>query len=86
VVRLPSAIVSSYTLISTGELKLFVFLGLIIMMVLVTAAWCDAGGQRKIPVQYAKRVVDVGCTAASPPTSRCGSTPRVSSRSSLPPR
>ena len=58
VVRLPSAIVSSYTLISTGELKLFVFLGLIIMMVLVTAAVVVMQeGQRKIPVQYAKRVV-----------------------------
>ncbi len=58
VVRLPSAIVSSYTLISTGELKLFVFLGLIIMMILVTAAVVVMQeGQRKIPVQYAKRVV-----------------------------
>jgi len=58
VVRLPSAIVSSYTLIATGELKLFVFLGLIIMMVAVTAAVVVMQeGQRKIPVQYAKRVV-----------------------------
>ena len=38
VVRLPSAVVSSYHLIVTGELKLFVFLGLVVMMVLVTAA------------------------------------------------
>ena len=36
--RLPSAVVSSYTLIATGELKLFVFIGLVAMMVLVTAA------------------------------------------------
>ncbi len=58
VVRLPSAIVSSYTLISTGELKLFVFLGLVVMMVAVTAAVIVMQeGQRKIPVQYAKRVV-----------------------------
>jgi preprotein translocase subunit SecY len=58
VVRLPSAIVSSYTLISTGELTLFVFIGLVIMMVLVTAAVIIMQeGQRKIPVQYAKRVV-----------------------------
>ena len=56
--RLPSAIVSSYTLISTGELQLFVFLGIVIMMVLVTAAVVIMQeGQRKIPVQYAKRVV-----------------------------
>jgi preprotein translocase subunit SecY len=54
VVRLPSAIVASYTLISTGELKLFVFFA----MVAVTAAVVlMQEGQRKIPVQYAKRVV-----------------------------
>jgi preprotein translocase subunit SecY len=58
VVRLPSAIISSYRLISTGELRLPVFLGLIIMMLLVTAAVIlMQEGQRKIPVQYAKRVV-----------------------------
>jgi preprotein translocase subunit SecY len=58
VVRLPSAIVASYTLISTGELKLFVFGALVIMMVGVTAAVVIMQeGQRKIPVQYAKRVV-----------------------------
>jgi preprotein translocase subunit SecY len=58
VVRLPSAIVSSYTLIATGELKLFVFLALALMMLAVTAAVVIMQeGQRKIPVQYAKRVV-----------------------------
>ncbi len=58
VVRLPSAVVSSYTLITTGELQLFVFLGIVVMMVLVTAAVVIMQeGQRKIPVQYAKRVV-----------------------------
>ncbi|HKZ07359.1 MAG TPA: preprotein translocase subunit SecY [Methylomirabilota bacterium] len=58
VVRLPSAIVSSYQLISTGELRLPVFIGLIVMMLLVTAAVIlMQEGQRKIPVQYAKRVV-----------------------------
>ena len=58
VVRLPSAIVSSFTLIRTGELKLFVFLGLLLMMLAVTAAVIVMQeGQRKIPVQYAKRVV-----------------------------
>ena len=46
------------TLIVTGELKLFVFLGLVVMMVLVTAAVIVMQeGQRKIPVQYAKRMV-----------------------------
>jgi preprotein translocase subunit SecY len=58
VVRLPSAIFASYTLISTGELKLFVFLLILVMMLAVTAAVVIMQeGQRKIPVQYAKRVV-----------------------------
>ena len=58
VVRLPSAIVASYTLITTGELKLFVFGAIVLTMVAVTAAVVlMQEGQRKIPVQYAKRVV-----------------------------
>jgi len=58
VVRLPSAIQASYTLIKTGEMKLFVFLAIVFLMVAVTAAVVlMQEGQRKIPVQYAKRVV-----------------------------
>jgi preprotein translocase subunit SecY len=58
VVRLPSAVTASYTLIATGEMKLFVFLGLCALMVAVTAAVVlMQEGQRKIPVQYARRVV-----------------------------
>ncbi len=58
VVRLPSAIVASYTLMSTGELKLFVFGTIIVVMLAVTASVVIMQeGQRKIPVQYAKRVV-----------------------------
>ncbi len=58
VVRLPSAIVASYTLITTGEMKLFVFGGLCALMLAVTAAVVlMQEGQRKIPVQYARRVV-----------------------------
>ncbi|HXH81585.1 MAG TPA: preprotein translocase subunit SecY [Candidatus Tectomicrobia bacterium] len=58
VVRLPSAIVASYTLITTGELSLFVFGAIVLVMVAVTAAVVlMQEGQRKIPVQYAKRVV-----------------------------
>src|SRR5262249_61865530 len=37
VVRLPSAITASYTLITTGELKLFVFVAIVALMVGVTA-------------------------------------------------
>ncbi len=58
VVRLPSAVVASYTLITNGELPLFVFLFIVAVMVAVTAAVVlMQEGQRKIPVQYAKRVV-----------------------------
>ena len=58
VVRLPSAVVASYQLLSTGELKPLVFGGVIVLMFLVTAAVVlMQEGQRKIPVQYAKRVV-----------------------------
>jgi preprotein translocase subunit SecY len=58
VVRLPSAITASYNLISTGELKLLVVGAIIAVMIGVTAAVVlMQEGQRKIPVQYAKRVV-----------------------------
>src|SRR5205823_4671013 len=58
VVRLPSAVTASYTLMTTGELKLFVFVIILAAMVAVTAAVVlMQEGQRKIPVQYAKRVV-----------------------------
>jgi preprotein translocase subunit SecY len=58
VVRIPSALVATYTLLSTGELSLFVLIGVLLLMVAVTAAVVIMQeGQRKIPVQYAKRVV-----------------------------
>jgi preprotein translocase subunit SecY len=58
VVRLPSAVLASYTLIGTGEMKLFVFLAIVAVMIGVTAAVVVMQeGPRKIPVQYAKRVV-----------------------------
>jgi preprotein translocase subunit SecY len=58
VVRLPSALVGTFTLLSTGELKPLVLLAVILIMLGVTAAVVlMQEGQRKIPVQYAKRVV-----------------------------
>jgi preprotein translocase subunit SecY len=58
VVRIPSALVATYTLLSTGEMSLFVLIGVLLLMVAVTAAVVIMQeGQRKIPVQYAKRVV-----------------------------
>ena len=58
VVRIPSALVATYTLLSTGEMKPLVVLGVAVLMVAVTGAVVIMQeGQRKIPVQYAKRVV-----------------------------
>jgi preprotein translocase subunit SecY len=57
-VRLPSAIVASYTLLVNREMSVFTFGVIVAAMVLVTAAVVlMQEGQRKIPVQYAKRVV-----------------------------
>src|SRR5207245_6411055 len=56
-VRLPSAMAASYTLIVNRELSLFTFAIIVGAMVLVTAAVVlMQEGQRKIPVQYDKRV------------------------------
>ncbi|MDH7499627.1 MAG: preprotein translocase subunit SecY [candidate division NC10 bacterium] len=58
VVCMPEAIINSWRLISTGEMNLLIFLGLVVIMVLVVAGTIVMTlGQRKIPVQYAKRVV-----------------------------
>jgi preprotein translocase subunit SecY len=58
VVRMPEAIINSWRLISSGEMNLIIFLGLVVVMVLVVAGTIVMTlGQRKIPVQYAKRVV-----------------------------
>lgn len=58
VARFPAAIVSTFRLIQAGELSIFFVLFLIAMMVAVIAAIIlMERGQRKIPVQYAKRVV-----------------------------
>ncbi len=58
IVRMPEAIFASWTLITQGEMNPLVFLLLLIVMVLVVAGVILMTlGQRKIPVQYAKRVV-----------------------------
>lgn len=58
VARLPSAIFNTARMIETGELSLFMFLILGVVMVAVVAAIIFMErGHRKIPVQYAKRVV-----------------------------
>ncbi len=58
VARFPNAIVSTVRLVKAGELSLFFVIFLILMMVAVVGAIIYLErGQRKIPVQYAKRVV-----------------------------
>lgn len=58
IVRMPEAIIQSFQLLRTGEMKAYIFLFLLILMVLVVAGVVIMTlGQRPIPVQYAKRVV-----------------------------
>lgn len=58
VAGMPAAIVNSFRLMGTGELKPFVMIILLVFMVVVVAAIIFMEtGQRRIPVQYAKRVM-----------------------------
>ena len=58
VCRMPSAIGSTYRLATSGELGVLVIFLLAFMMIFVIGAIVFVeGGQRRIPVQYAKRIV-----------------------------
>ncbi len=58
VARFPSAVVSTIRLVKAGELSLLFLIVLFVLMVAVIGAIIYMEkGQRKIPVQYAKRVV-----------------------------
>ena len=58
IVRLPIAIGNTFRLLSTGEMGIFPVLILLVLMILVVAFIIYVEqGQRRIPVQYAKRVV-----------------------------
>ncbi len=58
VARFPNAIISTIRLVQAGELSIFFVIFLIVMMIAVVAGIIlMERGQRKIPVQYAKRVV-----------------------------
>ncbi|MGD9088839.1 MAG: preprotein translocase subunit SecY, partial [Desulfobacterales bacterium] len=58
VARLPTAGGNTFRLLSTGEMGIFIALILIIFMVVVVGCIIFVEqGQRRIPVQYAKRVV-----------------------------
>jgi preprotein translocase subunit SecY len=58
VARMPHAIGQTWTQLRLGEMSPFLFLGIIVMMVTVIAiiVFMEAG-HRRIPIQYAKRVV-----------------------------
>ena len=58
IVRMPNAIGNTFRLLSTGEMGIFSVLILLVLMILVVAfiIYMEQG-QRRIPVQYAKRVV-----------------------------
>ncbi len=54
----PSAIFQSLDLMGTGELSLFIVFGLLLLMMAVVGTIVfTEGGQRRIPIQYAKRMV-----------------------------
>ncbi|MDD4011418.1 MAG: preprotein translocase subunit SecY [Sphaerochaetaceae bacterium] len=58
VARIPSALSTLVGLIADGSMNVVVLIGVIIMFVIVIALIvCEQEGQRKIPVEYAKRVV-----------------------------
>jgi preprotein translocase subunit SecY len=58
VARMPNAIGNTYQLLSTGEMYIFAVVVLLVLMVAVVGFIIFMEqGQRRIPVQYAKRVV-----------------------------
>jgi preprotein translocase subunit SecY len=58
VVRTPGAIANTFRLLSTGEVGIFPIVLLVVLMIVVVAFIIFVEqGQRRIPVQYAKRVV-----------------------------
>ena len=58
VARMPSAVGNSFRLLRTGELSAFLALVVVVLMVLVVGIIIFVErGQRRIPVQYAKRIV-----------------------------
>ncbi len=58
VCRLPAAIANTFRLLSTGEMQIFIAVLLLVLMVGVVGFIIFVEqGQRRIPVQYAKRVV-----------------------------
>ena len=58
VARMPNAIINTVRLMGTGEINLFLIVLIVVMMVVVVGVIVFVErGQRRVPVQYAKRVV-----------------------------
>jgi preprotein translocase subunit SecY len=58
VARMPNAVASTYELFKVGQMSIITILFLILLMVLVVAVIIFVEtGQRRLPVQYAKRIV-----------------------------
>ncbi len=58
VARMPTAIANTFRLVSTGEMGIFAVLVILVLMIAVVGFIVFVEqGQRRIPVQYAKRVV-----------------------------
>jgi preprotein translocase subunit SecY len=82
VARLPQAIYQTITMVSQGALNpvaLIILSG--ILLLVIGFVVIEQTGSRKIPVQYAKRVVGRKVYGSHPPTSRSRSILPVSSRS-----
>ena len=58
VARMPSAIINTLQLVKTGEISIFIVILLLLLMIAVVGfiVFMERG-QRRIPVQYARRVV-----------------------------
>ncbi|MFO7667124.1 MAG: preprotein translocase subunit SecY [Desulfobacterales bacterium] len=58
VCRLPVAIANTFRLVSTGEMSIFLIIILLVLMIAVVGVIIFVEqGQRRIPVQYAKRII-----------------------------
>jgi len=69
VARFPSGLVRTVTLVRTGEMNIFSGLFLLVLMVAVVAVIIYfERAHRRIPVQYARRIVGGRSTAGKAPT------------------
>ena len=85
--RGPSMVNGMYNLIKNGSANILIAaLILVVGIALIVFVVFMSNAERRIPIQYAKRVVGRRCTAASPRTCRSRYPRRALCRSSSPPR